>query len=55
MTSGKVEGLECTRLVKLATQFWLTKDPFGENIFIWGKEIQFGWVRTQWGFWREFH
>jgi hypothetical protein len=36
---GKVGGPECTRLTKLATQFWLAKDPFGENIFIWSKEI----------------
>ena len=27
----KVEGLECTRLIKLTTQFWLTKDLFGDN------------------------
>jgi hypothetical protein len=27
----------------MATQFWLTNDSFGENIFIWGKEIQI-WI-----------
>jgi hypothetical protein len=35
------------QLKKLTIQFWLTKDPFDENIFNWGKEIQFGWVMTQ--------
>jgi hypothetical protein len=40
MTSKKVRWLECIRLVKLGTQFWLKKDLFDENIFIWGKEIQ---------------
>jgi len=39
MTSEKVEGLECTRLTKLAIQFWLTKDPFND-FFFWVKEIQ---------------
>jgi hypothetical protein len=39
MTSEKVGGPECIKLTKLTTQFWLKKDPFGENIFIWGKEI----------------
>jgi hypothetical protein len=43
MTSEKVGGLKCIRLVKLATQFWLTKGPIGENIFICGKEIQI-WI-----------
>jgi len=43
MTSEKVGGLKCIRLVKLTTQFWLTKGPIGENIFIWGKEIQI-WI-----------
>jgi hypothetical protein len=38
MTSEKVEGPECTRLTKLAIQFWLIKDPF-RFFFIWGKEI----------------
>ena len=33
----QVEGPECTRSTKLTTQSWFTKDPFGENIFIWGK------------------
>jgi hypothetical protein len=32
MTSEKVWGLNGIRLIKLATQFWLTKDPTGENI-----------------------
>jgi hypothetical protein len=27
----KVEGTECTRLKKLTTHFWLTKDVFGDN------------------------
>jgi hypothetical protein len=40
MTSGKVRGLKCIRLIKLATQFWLTKGSTGENIFVWGKETQ---------------
>jgi hypothetical protein len=31
MTSEKVEGLECIRLAKLMTDFWLIKDSFGEN------------------------
>jgi len=44
MTSEKVEGLECTRLTKSMTQFWLTKDPFSESICIWGKEIEI-WIR----------
>jgi hypothetical protein len=34
----KVKGPECTGLTKFMTQFWLTKDPFDENIYIWGKE-----------------
>jgi hypothetical protein len=38
MTSEKVEGLKCIKLAKLTTQFWLTKGPISENIFIWGKE-----------------
>jgi hypothetical protein len=46
MISGKVEGPECIRLTKLDIQSWLMKDPFSENILIWGKEIQFEWVRT---------
>jgi uncharacterized membrane protein (DUF106 family) len=36
----KVKRLECTRLEILMTQFRLTKNPFDENICIWGKEIQ---------------
>jgi len=40
VTNGKVEGPKC---IKLTTQFWLTKGPIGENIFIWGKEIQI-WI-----------
>ena len=40
MTNGKVRGPKCTRLEKLTTQFWLTKGPIGENIFIWGKEMK---------------
>jgi len=36
----KVKRLECTRLEKLMTQFRLIKNPFDENICIWGKEIQ---------------
>jgi len=36
----KVKGPECTGLTKFMTQFWLTKDPFDENIYIWGKETQ---------------
>ena len=40
MTSGKVRGLKCIRLIKLAAQFWLTKDSTGENIFVWGKGTQ---------------
>ena len=39
MTSEKVGEPEYTRLIKLTIQFWLTKDLFGENIFIWGKKI----------------
>jgi len=27
------------KIDKMATHLWLTKDPFGENIFILGKEI----------------
>ena len=34
MTSGKVGRQKCIRLTKLATQFWLKKGSFGENIFI---------------------
>jgi hypothetical protein len=33
-TSTKVEGPECTWLAKLVTHFWLTKDPFDNNIYI---------------------
>jgi hypothetical protein len=33
----KVRGLGCIILTKLATQFLLTKDTLGVNIFIWGK------------------
>jgi len=40
MTSEKVRGPQCIRLANLATQFWLIKDPFGENIFILNKKIQ---------------
>jgi len=50
--SKKFKEPECTRLTKLATQSSLTKNPFGENVFLCGKEIQFGWVRTQIGFWK---
>ena len=39
----KVGGPTCIRLTKLAKQFWLTKGSFGENIFIWSKEIQI-WI-----------
>jgi hypothetical protein len=39
-TSKKFKGPKCTRLTKLATQSSLTKNPFGENVFICGKEIQ---------------
>jgi len=34
VTSGKVGG---PKSIKLATQFWLTKGPIHENIFIGGK------------------
>jgi len=40
MKNGKVRGPKYTRLAKLTTQFWLTKGPIGENIFIWGKEMK---------------
>jgi len=40
MTCRKDRGIKCIRLTKLATQFWLTKDLIGGNIFIWGKEMQ---------------
>jgi len=43
MTSEKIEGPKYIRLAKLVTQFWLTKGSIGENIFIWGKEIQI-WI-----------
>jgi hypothetical protein len=47
----KVEGQECTRLIKLTTQFWLIKDQFDENIFIWGKKnTNLDEKRTQWEF-----
>jgi hypothetical protein len=47
----KVEGQECTRLIKLMTQFWLIKDQFDENIFIWGKKnTNLDEKRTQWEF-----
>jgi len=36
VTSGKVGE----PMAKLTTQFWLKKGLIGENIFIWGKEIQ---------------
>ena len=46
-----VEGQECTRLIKLTTQFWLIKDQFDENIFIWGKKnTNLDEKRTQWEF-----
>jgi len=41
MTSEKIR--KCIKLEKLTIQFWLTKGPIGENIFIWGKEIQI-WI-----------
>ena len=31
ITSEKVEGLECIRLAKLMTDFWMIKDSFSEN------------------------
>jgi hypothetical protein len=40
MTNEKVRGTKRIKLTKLATQFWLTKGPIGENIFIWGKEMK---------------
>jgi len=39
MTSKKIEKPNRIKLIKLASQFWLTKDFIGENIFIWGKKI----------------
>jgi expansin (peptidoglycan-binding protein) len=47
MTSKKVEGLEYTRLTKLAIQFWLIKGPIDENILYGVKKYKFDWVRTQ--------
>jgi len=52
MTSEKVRGLECIRLAELAIQLWLIKDPFNENILFRVKQYKFGWVRSQWGFWK---
>jgi hypothetical protein len=52
MTSEKVRGLECIRLAELAIQLWLIKDPFNENILFRVKKYKFGWVRSQWGFWK---
>jgi hypothetical protein len=49
ITNKKLRGLKC---IKLATQLWLKKSPTSENIFIWGKKHKFGWVRTQWEFWK---
>jgi hypothetical protein len=43
MTSEKVGGSKCIRLIKLMTQFWLTKGFISENIFILGKKIQI-WI-----------
>jgi hypothetical protein len=43
MTSEKFRGSKCIRLIKLTTQFWLTKGSISENIFILGKEIQI-WI-----------
>lgn len=40
MTCELVEGPKCIKLEKLTTQFWWTKVPFNENIFIWCREIQ---------------
>jgi hypothetical protein len=34
------------KIEKISNPILIAKDPFGENIFIWGKGIQFGWVRT---------
>jgi hypothetical protein len=34
------------KIEKIGNPILIAKDPFGENIFIWGKGIQFGWVRT---------
>jgi len=39
ITSEKIKRPKCIKLEKLTIQFWLTKGPIGENIFIWGKEI----------------
>jgi hypothetical protein len=52
MTSEKVGGLECIKLAKLKTQFWLTNDPFGEFVLFGVKKYKFGWAKTQWGFWK---
>jgi hypothetical protein len=43
ITSEKIGRPKCIKLEKLTIQFWLTKGPIGENIFIWGKEIQI-WI-----------
>jgi len=39
VTNEKVRGPKRIKLTKLATQFWLTRGPIGENIFICGKKI----------------
>jgi hypothetical protein len=40
------------KIGKLATQFWLTKDPISENILFEVKKYKFGWARTQKEFWK---
>jgi hypothetical protein len=52
MTSEKVGGPKCIRLIKLATQFWLTKGLFGKNIFICSKEIQIWIDKNSMKFWK---
>jgi len=42
MTSGKVGGLKCITLAKLATYFLFKNGFFDENIFIGVKKYKFG-------------
>jgi hypothetical protein len=41
MANGKVGELQCKRLIKLATQFELIKDLFGQNILFRVKKYKF--------------
>jgi hypothetical protein len=47
MTSGKIRGLKCIRLVKLASQFQLKKAPLVKIFLSRVKKHKFEYVSTQ--------